>query len=470
MNETVVSKSSLAIAVSAVRAAQTIAPTLIAVACLYGVLDAYSFTPTPYFHVLAITVVLLTLLLMRQPAPNGANTSGGSLPVSIATLMRWLIVLAALFALGYVSKYSAYYPRRIVLTWACLTPTLMIIAALALQAALQQILRDPANVRKAVIAGCTDSSQALAERLRGHNDSCVAVAGFFDDRGCERLSVNHEARLLGRLKDLPEFVKTHGVDVVFVALPIRHLSRVMDLVDALRDTTASIYYVPDIGVFDLIQSQNASIAGIPVISMCETPFQGQRALAKRLVDVALAAVLLLLLAPIMLFIAFSVRLTSPGPVIFRQRRYGLNGEQIMIHKFRTMKVVEDGTSIVQATKADSRLTVVGSFLRRYSLDELPQIVNVLQGNMSLVGPRPHAVAHNELYRKLIKGYMMRHKVLPGITGWAQVNGLRGETRTVDQMEARVLYDLEYLRSWSLKLDLKILIKTVALVFRDSKAF
>jgi putative colanic acid biosynthesis UDP-glucose lipid carrier transferase len=264
-------------------------------------------------------------------------------------------------------------------------------------------------------------------------------------------------------------VKKHEVDVVFVALPIRHLSRVTSLVDALRDTTASIYYVPDICVFDLIQSQSASIAGIPVISMCETPFHGNRAVAKRIMDVAFASLMLLTLAPVMLLIGLAVRLTSPGPVIFKQRIYGLNGEQILIHKFRTMTLADDSGSVRQASKNDARLTLIGGFLRRYSLDELPQLINVLQGTMSLVGPRPHAVAHNELYRQLIKGYMVRHKVLPGITGWAQVNGMRGETRTLEQMEARVRYDLEYLRRWSLKLDLEILLKTITRVFNDSNA-
>jgi Undecaprenyl-phosphate glucose phosphotransferase len=350
------------------------------------------------------------------------------------------------------------------------TPTLMISVTLALQQILQRLLRAPESARRAVIVGCTDASLALAARLTKSNDSCLSVVGFFDDRDGERLHVNSQISLLGKLADLPEFVKTRDVDVVFIALPIRHLSRVMALIDALRDTTASIYYVPDISVFDLIQSTHASVAGIPVISMCETPFHGHRAVAKRLMDVTLAALLLLALSPLMLLVALLVRYTSPGPILFKQRRYGLNGEEIAVRKFRTMTVVEDGPSIVQAARADSRLTTVGSFLRRYSLDELPQLFDVLQGTMSLVGPRPHAVAHNELYRKLIKGYMVRHKVLPGITGWAQVNGLRGETRTVDQMEKRVLYDLEYLRRWSMKFDLEILARTALRILNDSKAF
>ena len=248
------------------------------------------------------------------------------------------------------------------------------------------------------------------------------------------------------------------------------MARVIDLIDQLRDTTASIYYLPDIMVFDLIQARSVTFDGIPALSMCETPFFGYRAIAKRATDVLLSATALTLAAPLMIAIAILVRLSSPGPIIFRQRRYGLNGEEIIVYKFRTMTVTEDGAAIAQATKFDPRTTRIGRFLRRYSLDELPQLINVLEGPMSLVGPRPHAVAHNEAYRKLIKGYMVRHKVKPGITGLAQVNGLRGETRTVDQMEARVQYDLEYLRNWSFAMDITILAKTVFCVFNDAKAF
>jgi putative colanic acid biosynthesis UDP-glucose lipid carrier transferase len=390
--------------------------------------------------------------------------------VIVAVTMRWMFVLVSLLAVGYVTKYSHYYSRRVVLTWAFLTPAVIVFAQLGLQELLRRLLRDPINVRKAVIAGCTDSSIELGKRLTCQNDYCISVVGFFDDRGSERLNVNGDVRLLGKLADVPAFVKSSGVEMAFVALPIRQVTRVMELVEKLRDTTASIYYLPDIYVFDLIQSRGEIIDGIPVISMCETPFNGNRAAAKRLTDVLLTTLMLLVMAPVMLIVALIVRLTSPGAVIFKQRRYGLNGEEIIIYKFRTMTVVEDGADITQATKTDSRFTPVGRFLRRYSLDELPQLINVLQGRMSLVGPRPHAVAHNEIYRRLIKGYMVRHKVLPGITGLAQVNGLRGETRTLEQMEARVRYDLEYLRCWSVELDLEILARTALRVLHDSRAF
>ncbi len=277
-------------------------------------------------------------------------------------------------------------------------------------------------------------------------------------------------KLLGALSDLGGYVKQHLTDVIFIALPIRHVKRVMNLLDDLRDTTASIYYVPDIFVFDLIQARSGEIQGIPVVAMCETPFYGYRGVAKRLTDVGLSLLILLLLAPLLVVIAVLVKLTSTGPVIFKQRRYGLDGMEIAVYKFRTMRVTEDGEQIRQASKTDSRVTPVGGLLRRSSLDELPQLINVLQGRMSLVGPRPHAVAHNEEYRKLIKGYMVRHKVLPGITGLAQVNGCRGETSQLEEMEARVNFDLDYLRHWSPMLDIKIILLTIVKVFRDDKAY
>jgi putative colanic acid biosynthesis UDP-glucose lipid carrier transferase len=178
----------------------------------------------------------------------------------------------------------------------------------------------------------------------------------------------------------------------------------------------------------------------------------------------------MLLLPLLVLIAIMVRVSSPGPIIFKQRRYGLDGREIAVYKFRSMRVTEDGEQIRQASKSDARITPVGAMLRRSSMDELPQLINVLQGRMSLVGPRPHAVAHNEEYRKLIKGYMVRHKVLPGITGLAQVNGCRGETSRLEEMEARVNFDLDYLRHWSPMLDIKIILLTMVKVFRDDKAY
>jgi putative colanic acid biosynthesis UDP-glucose lipid carrier transferase len=238
----------------------------------------------------------------------------------------------------------------------------------------------------------------------------------------------------------------------------------------MKDTTASIYFVPDIFIFDLIQARIDDVHGIPVVAVCETPFVGLNGIVKRGSDIVLASLALVLLSPMMLFAAIGVRLSSPGPIIFRQRRYGVDGREITVFKFRSMTVTEDGATVTQATRGDSRVTPFGAFMRRTSIDELPQLFNVLQGCMSLVGPRPHAVAHNELYRGVIKGYMMRHKVKPGITGWAQVNGLRGETASVDVMRQRIEHDLDYLRRWSLGFDLLILLKTVRIVLSRTNAY
>jgi putative colanic acid biosynthesis UDP-glucose lipid carrier transferase len=296
------------------------------------------------------------------------------------------------------------------------------------------------------------------------------VAGFFDDRGSDRLRCSQYAPLLGRFADVAAFVNGRNIDVIFIALAPGQVSRVRELVNELGDTTASIYYVPDVSGFDMIQQRTSEMLGLPVVAMCETPFHGYRGLIKRLMDVFFAALGLALLSPLLLAVAWAVKRSSPGPVLFRQRRYGLDGREIQVFKFRTMTVCEDGARVTQASRSDSRVTPIGRHLRRWSIDELPQLINVLQGTMSLVGPRPHAVAHNEEYRKLIKRYMVRHKVLPGITGLAQVRGCRGETARVEDMEARVMYDLEYMRNWSPMLDLQILVATAFAVVRTDRAY
>ena len=298
----------------------------------------------------------------------------------------------------------------------------------------------------------------------------MRVIGMFDDRSAERLGELGDFKLIGKLTELSDYARSNKIDVIFIALPVRHIQRVKDLLDELRDSTASIYYVPDVFVFDLIQSRTMSFMGVPVVAMCETPFYGFRGIVKRLTDLALTIPILVALLPVMLIVMALVKLTSPGPAIFRQARYGLDGKKITVYKFRTMTVTENGAEVAQARRDDPRITPIGAILRKYSLDELPQLINVLQGRMSLVGPRPHAVAHNEQYRRLIKGYMIRHKVRPGITGLAQVNGCRGETAELSQMESRVRYDLDYLRHWSPTLDIKILILTALRLFGDKKAY
>jgi putative colanic acid biosynthesis UDP-glucose lipid carrier transferase len=276
--------------------------------------------------------------------------------------------------------------------------------------------------------------------------------------------------MLGTLRDVASYVRTHGIKEVYITLPLGSQPRILELTESLQGTTASIFFVPDVFGISIIQGRLQDMSGVPVVGICETPFTGTNELVKRLSDIVMATIILVLISPLLLAIAIGVKLSSPGPVIFRQRRNGLDGSEITVYKFRSMTTQDNGPVIDQATKGDPRITPFGAFLRRTSLDELPQFFNVLQGRMSIVGPRPHAVAHNEIYRELIKAYMVRHKVRPGITGWAQVNGLRGETETIDKMKARVEYDLEYLRNWSLGLDLQIIVRTLRVIFFDRNAY
>jgi putative colanic acid biosynthesis UDP-glucose lipid carrier transferase len=248
------------------------------------------------------------------------------------------------------------------------------------------------------------------------------------------------------------------------------LPRMQALMDALHDTTASIYMVPDVFLYDLIQARVHNIGGVPVVGMRETPFVTINSFSKRVMDVVLSLIILMLISPILFAVAIGVKFSSPGPVLFKQRRYCLSGEEIENYKFRSITVQENGEKVQQATRNDPRVTKFGGILRRTSLDELPQFINVLQGRMSIVGPRPHAVAHNEMYRKLISGYMIRHKVKPGITGWAQVNGLRGETDTLEKMQQRVNYDLAYLREWSTAFDFRIIVRTFLVLIRGENAY
>jgi putative colanic acid biosynthesis UDP-glucose lipid carrier transferase len=275
---------------------------------------------------------------------------------------------------------------------------------------------------------------------------------------------------LGGLRDVANYVYAHSIHEVFITLPLGSQPRIVELLEAVQGTTASLYFVPDVFGISIIQGRLQDMNGVPVVGICETPFTGTNELVKRVSDIILSCIILILISPILLGLAIGVKLSSPGPVIFRQRRNGLDGEEIMVYKFRSMRTQDNGTVVKQATKGDSRITPFGAFIRKTSLDELPQFINVLQGRMSIVGPRPHAVAHNEEYRRLIKAYMVRHKVRPGITGWAQVHGLRGETETIEKMQARVEFDLEYLRNWSLALDLQIIIRTIRLMVFDRNAY
>jgi Undecaprenyl-phosphate glucose phosphotransferase len=444
-------------------------PAVLAGVMFYPLTRIYDVQYDRPFLVLSILAATFTLAVL-PPRNQTSQVVSGRLELATILLWRWAVLVACLLALGYVTKFSEQYSRRVVVTWVLVTPVLLVMLQLLLQSMTRALLMDATHARRAIIVGCTPASQELARRLGLHNELGIAVAGFFDDRGSDRLGCSRYAQLLGRFADVLAFVNRRNIDVIFISIPPGQVPRIRELVHELGDTTASIYFVPDVSGFDMVQQRASEILGFPVVAMCETPFHGYRGLVKRLMDVTLAAVGGVLILPLLLGIAWAVKRSSPGPVLFRQRRYGLDGREILVYKFRTMTVCEDGARITQARRHDQRVTPIGKHLRRWSLDELPQLINVLQGTMSLVGPRPHAVAHNEEYRKLIKRYMVRHKVLPGITGLAQVRGCRGETTRVEDMEARVVFDLEYMRNWTPFLDLQILVATVFAVLRPDRAY
>jgi putative colanic acid biosynthesis UDP-glucose lipid carrier transferase len=414
--------------------------------------------------------LILALLVFSMLFPGGPAHHARSRNLALDVVSSWFSVLTLLLLLGWTTGTLGAYDQRVILAWALGTPVALFGAHRLLASALPRVLAAEGAHRVAVIAGAGSLGRRLAERIDSLPDLGVRFEGYFDDRGSERLAGEVAPRTLGTLSGLAEYAKRHRVDLVYITLPMASQPRIVKLLEELHDTTASIYFVPDIFLFDLIQARIDTLGGIPVLAVCETPLYGLNGLLKRLSDLVLASVILVMMLPAIVAFAIGVKLSSPGPVLFKQRRYGLDGRQIVVYKFRTMTVMEDGDTVTQARRGDQRVTPFGAFLRRTSMDELPQFINVLQGRMSVVGPRPHAVSHNETYRKLIRGYMIRHKVKPGITGWAQVNGFRGETDTLEKMKARIEYDLAYLRNWSLRLDLAIVIRTVFVVLRKENAY
>jgi len=416
--------------------------------------------------------VLLSLVIFALTFP-GTWAKYATFRSEIAHILAsWPLLMGILLFFGYAGQFLQYFSRDVVIAWVIITPVVMLIAHMWIRRLLAYIRGNGHTSRLAVIVGASDVGVQLRNRLREESLVEIEFGGFFDDRAADRTALgDHDQKdVLGKLESIADYVRKNTVDIIYMALPMSSQPRILQLLDDLKDTTVSIYFVPDIFIFDLIQARIDDVAGIPVVAVCETPFHGMNGFVKRVSDIVLSTLILLLISPIMLLLAIGVKLSSPGPVLFRQRRYGLDGQDIVVYKFRSMTACDDGDKVVQATRNDKRVTRFGAFIRKTSLDELPQFINVIQGRMSIVGPRPHAVAHNEEYRKLIKGYMIRHKVKPGITGWAQVNGLRGETDTIDKMKMRIDYDLDYLRQWTLWLDIKIITRTILLVVMDRQAY
>jgi putative colanic acid biosynthesis UDP-glucose lipid carrier transferase len=416
------------------------------------------------------TDLTLCLLIFALTFPGRNRFWDRPLNTAVEVSSSWLSLLFIMLLCGYATLSLRLFNPEVLLWWILVTPILQWLAYFSGRTVLRSLSRRPENQRRAVVVGAGALGVKVSRAFRARGGIGLVFMGYFDDRADDRVDTEASVSRLGNLRQVAGYVQEQGVHEVYITLPLGSQPRIVELLEQVQGTTASVFFVPDVFGISIIQGRLQDMNGVPVVGLCETPFTGTNQLVKRFSDVVLATLILVLISPLLLCIALAVKLSSRGPVIFKQRRNGLAGEEIIVYKFRSMQVLDDGAVVPQATKDDPRVTRIGAFLRKTSLDELPQFINVLQGRMSIVGPRPHAVAHNEIYRQLIKAYMVRHKVKPGITGWAQINGHRGETDTVEKMQARVEYDLEYLRNWSLGLDLQIIARTIKLVFFDRNAY
>lgn len=379
-----------------------------------------------------------------------------------ATFTTFLLLIIS----GFVTQSSDFFSRIWVVSWLLTSTIMILIYRLILRKTLGALRAKGFNIRTVIIIGDGALAQQVADRLEQHPEMGLVIQGIVSTHESTHkvLTTTKGAliRYLGNLSELDAISKKYKTDQVWIALPMSEVEKMEQVQTSLSNSSITIRMIPDIFGFRLLNQSITEVAGLPVINISTSHMlEGKNRFLKSLEDKILASIILLLISPILIGLAITIKLTSKGPILFKQYRTGANGQDFKVYKFRSMVVhhEEDG-KVTQATKGDSRITPIGAFMRRTSLDELPQFINVLQGRMSIVGPRPHALAHNEHYKTLVESYMRRHMVKPGITGWAQVNGFRGETDTIEKMESRVEYDLYYIENWSVWFDLRIIFLTV----------
>lgn len=383
----------------------------------------------------------------------------------------WFMAAAGTVFAVYVLWPEPPVPRLLAWAWFVAAPLAVAASRVALRVAMRLARVHGHNYRRTAIVGSTASAIRIAQAIESAPWMGLHFVGYYDDRAPvdERVAASIAGQIRGTVDDLVEAARQGDVDRVYITLPMRAELRIKELIDRLSELPVTVLYVPDFFVFNMLHAHWEHVGATRVVNVVTTPFLGVSGLAKRLEDIVVASLILALIAVPLAVIALAIRLASPGPVIFRQRRYGLNGKEFEIWKFRTMSVLEDGADFVQVRPGDARVTPLGAFLRRTSLDELPQFINVLRGDMSIVGPRPHPVALDEQHRRLIPCYYFRHKIRPGITGLAQINGFRGPTDTLDKMRGRIEHDIEYIDHWSIGLDLRIILLTIVRGFVHKNA-
>jgi len=445
---------------------------VIASVIAYGIRFSFDNLHLPLDYRFLVLFAVLSVVLVFPLFNLYGSWRGQSLTKQArAIILAWFSVVLLIIIILFSLKISSGYSRLWLGWWMVLGLVFLLAFRLCIYGFLQYQRKQGRNFRRVVIVGAGDLGKKLISQTINSTWSGFKIEALFDDSDKRIGSLVEGYPVVGGIADIEPFIATNQIDEVWIALPLRAEQRVKDLLYILRHQTVNIKLVPDIFGFQLLNHSMTEIVGLPAVNLSDTPMGGSNQLIKAFEDRVLALLILVLISPLLLFISIAVKSTSPGPVLFKQKRHGWDGKIIKVYKFRTMKVHKefDGT-ITQAKKSDSRITKLGAFLRRTSLDELPQFVNVLQGRMSIVGPRPHAIEHNEQYKDQVNQYMLRHMVKPGITGWAQINGLRGETDTLNKMKDRVEYDLYYIENWSFWFDLKIIFLTIFKGFIHKNAY
>lgn len=418
------------------------------------------FITAPYTFMVMLLVAMLGLLYDQFALyRSNANFTAKALKL----FQAWTLAFAALLALGFLTKQTDSFSRLLVGQLYVLGFFAQLLLHLVVRALQRQFVKHAVQPDNVAIVGTGQLASYLNQKIAQNPwlsqkvVGCVGLAGHNASAASEGRSL---PPLLGTLDQLLPLLEQHQIRTVYFAIPLDASDVIESLYFKLLDRHITVHWVPDIFSLRLVNHSVREIAGVPVLTLSETPLTGTRLLIKSVEDTLLSALILLAIAPLLGVIAVAIKLDSPGPVFFRQPRMGWNGKTFRIWKFRSMFVHPvEANHVQQATKNDPRITRVGAFLRKTSLDELPQVFNVLMGEMSLVGPRPHAVQHDMEYSQRIEQYFARHNIKPGITGLAQVRGHRGETRDIEQMVQRVESDIEYINNWSLWLDLAILVRT-----------
>ncbi|MGI9437681.1 MAG: undecaprenyl-phosphate glucose phosphotransferase [Geminicoccaceae bacterium] len=422
-----------------------------------------------------VIAVLLTINIFQLAGLYNFNRLTDLYGQSTRLLGCWALVMVGLLALGVLAKISLVASSRL---WVGMWFVYGFFGLFSVRLLLRYQINRWQEVgrlsRNVAVVGVGPHGKRLIDHMVRQGNKAERVVGVFDDQAIGSEGREHVGGfpVMGDLRDLVQASRRSMIDQVIVALPCSAEQRILDVMKTLRSLPIDVRLCPDMIGFHLPDRSVSHVGGVPLLNVFEKPLSGWGLILKGLEDRFLAAVILFLISPLLMLIAAFIKLDSRGPVLFRQKRYGFNNEVIEVLKFRSMYTdrCSVDSDVPQATKLDPRVTRVGRFLRRTSLDELPQFVNVIKGSMSIVGPRPHAVAHNEQYAGVIDEYLARHRVKPGITGWAQVNGLRGETETLEKMQQRVRYDLYYIENWSLLFDLRIIFRTLFVGFSDPNAY